>query len=157
MIILSERPTLSYRVVPLGGVRGDPITTMAINYAVRTIKNLKGIEGTNYFAGKFVNTLDYTSYELCGDIESSANVTEASVRQERSLLYLPKGRELLVIQRHHTRHILTDDVKLEVDHAAHTECMEIGVLVGIGEPHNLGTGRLFFTQLHFKVREQAKN
>ena len=70
---------------------------MAINYAVRTIKNLKGVEGTNYFAGKFVNTLDYTFYELCGDIESSANVTEASVRQERSLLYLPKGRELLVI------------------------------------------------------------
>ena len=50
---------------------------MAINYAVRKIKNPKGIEGTDYFAGKFVKTSDYTFKEIVEDIDGSTTVTEA--------------------------------------------------------------------------------
>ena len=50
---------------------------MAINYAVRSVKNPKGIEGTEYFAGKFVKTSDYTFKEIIEDIDGSTTVTEA--------------------------------------------------------------------------------
>ena len=50
---------------------------MAINYAVRKIKNPKGIDGTNYYAGKFVKTSDYTFKEIVQDIEESTTCTEA--------------------------------------------------------------------------------
>ena len=48
-----------------------------INYAVRSVKNPKGIEGVDYFAGKFVKTSDYTFKEIIEDIDGSTTVTEA--------------------------------------------------------------------------------
>ena len=50
---------------------------MAINYKIVKIKNPKGIEGTNYYAGKFVKTSDYTFKEIVQDIEESTTCTEA--------------------------------------------------------------------------------
>ena len=50
---------------------------MAINYKVVKVKNPKGIEGTDYFAGRAVKTSDYTFKEIIEDIDGSTTVTEA--------------------------------------------------------------------------------
>ena len=48
-----------------------------INYKIVKVKNPKGIEGTDYFAGRAVKTSDYTFKEIIEDIDGSTTITEA--------------------------------------------------------------------------------
>ena len=48
-----------------------------ITYAVKKTKNPKGIEGTNYYAGRAIKTGEYTFDDLATDINNSTTVTKA--------------------------------------------------------------------------------
>ena len=50
---------------------------MAITYKVVKVKNPKGADGVDFYAGRAVKTSDYSFDELMEDIESSTTVTEA--------------------------------------------------------------------------------
>ena len=50
---------------------------MAINYAIKKIKNPKGIEGVNYFHAQAIKTSEYGFEEMLTDINNSTTVTEA--------------------------------------------------------------------------------
>lgn len=50
---------------------------MAINYAVRKIRNPKGQEGTEYFHAQAIKTSEYDFEDLMDDINNSTTVTSA--------------------------------------------------------------------------------
>ena len=50
---------------------------MAITYAIKKIKNPKGIEGTNYFHAAAIKAGEYTMEDMMTDISHSTTVTEA--------------------------------------------------------------------------------
>ena len=49
---------------------------MPINYAVKKVKNPKGIEGTNYFHGQAIKTGELTMDKLARRINNSTTVTQ---------------------------------------------------------------------------------
>ena len=50
---------------------------MAITYAVKKIKNPKGIEGTNYYHGQAIKTGELTMEKLAKRINNSTTVTQS--------------------------------------------------------------------------------
>ena len=50
---------------------------MSVTYKVKKVKNPKGVEGTQYYAAKYVKTSDYTFDELAEDINNSTTITQA--------------------------------------------------------------------------------
>ena len=50
---------------------------MAVTYKVKKVKNPKGVDGTLYYAAKYVKTSDYTFDELAEDINNSTTITQA--------------------------------------------------------------------------------
>ena len=50
---------------------------MAINYAIKRIKNPKGSEGVKYYHAQAIKTSEYNFDDLMDDINSSTTVTEA--------------------------------------------------------------------------------
>lgn len=50
---------------------------MAISYAIKRIKNPKGVEGTNYYHAQAIKSSEYGFEELITDINNSTTVTEA--------------------------------------------------------------------------------
>ena len=50
---------------------------MAINYAIKRIKNPKGSEGVKYYHAQAIKTSEYNFDDLMDDINSSTPVTEA--------------------------------------------------------------------------------
>jgi predicted histone-like DNA-binding protein len=48
-----------------------------ITYAVKKTRNPKGIEGTDYFAGRAIKTGEYSFSDLAEDINNSTTVTKA--------------------------------------------------------------------------------
>ena len=53
---------------------------MPITYAVKKVKNPKGIEGTNYFHGQAIKTGELTLEKLAKRINNSTTVTQADCR-----------------------------------------------------------------------------
>ena len=48
---------------------------MSVTYKIKKVKNPKGVEGTQYYAAKYVKTSDYTFDELAEDINNSTTIT----------------------------------------------------------------------------------
>ena len=58
---------------------------MAITYKVVKVKNPKGADGVDFYAGRAVKTSDYSFDELMEDIESSTTVTEADAQMLKAI------------------------------------------------------------------------
>lgn len=50
---------------------------MAINYAIRKVKNPNGVEGVNYYHACALKTSEYGFEDMLADINNSTTVTEA--------------------------------------------------------------------------------
>ena len=59
------------------GLGEATITTMAITYAVKKIKNPNGVEGTTYYHGQAIKTGELTMEKLAKRINNSTTVTQS--------------------------------------------------------------------------------
>jgi predicted histone-like DNA-binding protein len=50
---------------------------MPVTYAIKKVKNPKGIEGVDYYHGRVIKTGDYNFEDLVEDINNSTTVTKA--------------------------------------------------------------------------------
>ena len=50
---------------------------MPVTYAIKKVKNPKGVEGVDYYHGRVIKTGDYNSEDLVEDINNSTTVTQA--------------------------------------------------------------------------------